>query len=216
MPNQSTEDYLKGIYKLQKNGKAVATSELARHLHIGDGSVTGMVKKLSARKLLRYTPYKGVSLTAAGRRVALQMIRRHRLWEMFLVRYLGYAWDEIHGEADRLEHAASEETIHRLDRMLGFPKADPHGDPIPDRHGEVADLREAPLTECNPGDTVRIVRVDDIHEVLKHAAKLGLSINRLISVREKLSFDGSMVLKVGRREEFISHRIASSVFVRLP
>lgn len=214
MPNQSTEDYLKGIFQLQKDGKAVATSELARHLNIGDGSVTGMVKKLSDRKLIRYTPYRGVFLTPAGRRLALQMIRRHRLWEMFLVRFLGYGWDEIHNEADRLEHAASEETIHRLEKMLGFPKTDPHGDPIPDRHGDLAGTLEAPLSEFDAGDAVEIVRVVDNQEVLQHAARLGLGLNAKVSIKEKLEVDGSMRLRIGKRDHFISKHVALSIFVR--
>ena len=129
--NQSTEDYIKGIYKLRKNGNGVSTSELARHLNIGDGSVTGMLKKLSDKKLIKYIPYKGVSLTESGTKLALQMIRRHRLWEMFLVQFLGYRWDEIHNEAERLEHVTSDAMERRLDKALGFPKFDPHGDPIP-------------------------------------------------------------------------------------
>ena len=108
MANQSTEDYIKGIYKLQQKGKTVATSELAEHLKIGDGSVTGMVKKLSDKKLIHYTRYQGVSLTERGRRLALKTVRCHRLWEMFLVKYLGYSWDEIHDEAERLEHVTSD------------------------------------------------------------------------------------------------------------
>ena len=114
--NQSTEDYIKSIYKLKKKGKAVATSALAKHLNIGDGSVTDMVKKLSERKLILYTPYQGVELTAAGRKLALKMMRRHRLWEMVLVQFFGYTWDEVHDEAERLEHVTSDELERRLDQ----------------------------------------------------------------------------------------------------
>src|SRR6266404_2367693 len=122
MANQSTEDYIKSIYKLQQSGKDVTTSELARHLRIGDGSVTDMVKKLSAKKLIQYRPYRGVSLTESGARLALRMVRRHRLWEMFLVKFLGYRWDEIHDEAEQLEHVTSDGMEQRLDKALGYPK----------------------------------------------------------------------------------------------
>src|SRR6185503_18156581 len=118
MNTQSTEDYLKGIHKLGSAGGEVTTSALARHLGIGDGSVTDMLKKLAAKKLIRYVPYRGVSLTEAGRRTALKMTRKHRLWEIFLVRHLGYTWDEVHEEAERLEHATSDELEGRLNDML--------------------------------------------------------------------------------------------------
>src|SRR5262245_8863176 len=139
MSNQSTEDYIKSIYRLQTGKKTVLTSVLAKHLKIGDGSVTDMIKRLSEKKLIHYEPYQGVTLTEAGKRLALKMVRRHRLWEMFLVRYLGYSWHEIHDEAERLEHVTSDVLESRLDKVLGYPKVDPHGDPIPDVHGELRD-----------------------------------------------------------------------------
>ncbi|MBI1807221.1 MAG: metal-dependent transcriptional regulator [Ignavibacteria bacterium] len=213
--NQSTEDYLKGIYKLQHNGKGVATSELAKHLKIGDGSVTGMIKKLAAKRLVHHTPYKGVSLTASGKRLAVQMIRRHRLWEMFLVKFLGYRWDEIHDEAERLEHVTSQEMERRLDKALGYPKVDPHGDPIPTMNGEFDGTAYSPLSEFEVGDRVKIIRVDDDQGVLQLAATLGLGLNKNLTVKEKMKFDGSMIVKVGPKEQFISQRIAKSIFVRV-
>ena len=119
MENQSTEDYLKGIHKLGSDGGDVTTSALARHLGIGDGSVTDMLKKLASKKLIRYVPYRGVSLTETGRKTAIKMMRRHRLWEIFLVKHLGYGWDEVHEEAERLEHVTSDEMERRLNEMLG-------------------------------------------------------------------------------------------------
>jgi len=212
--NQSTEDYIKGIYKLQQFNKSVTTSELAKHLRIGDGSVTGMVKKLSAKKLIQYKPYKGVALTESGKKLALQMIRRHRLWEMFLVQFLGYSWDEIHDEAERLEHVTSEEMEHRLDKTLGYPKFDPHGDPIPTKRGEFDGAMHASLAEFDAGDTVKILRVTDDPEVLQHASKLGLTLNKKITVKKKLKVDGSMELKVGEKDRFISQHMAKAIFVQ--
>jgi DtxR family Mn-dependent transcriptional regulator len=212
MANQSTEDYIKSIYNLQRDGKDVTTSELARHLRIGDGSVTGMVKKLSAKKLIQYKPYRGVALTETGKRLALQMVRRHRLWEMFLVKFLGYAWDEIHGEAERLEHATSEEMERRLDMILGYPKFDPHGDPIPPQHGDPEGTEAVSLAEFNEGETVKICRVTDDPDILQHAAKLGLHLDAKVTVKNKLKVDGSMVVKVGLQDCFISQKVASAIF----
>lgn len=214
MANESTEDYIKSIYKLRKKGKAVATSELAKHLEIGDGSVTDMVKKLSAKKLIEYQPYRGVSLTELGKKLALKMVRRHRLWEMFLVKYLGYSWDEIHDEAERLEHVTSDEMEHRLDKLLGYPKVDPHGDPIPSSDGQIDDGDMESLSEFGPGDSVRIVRVSDADpEVLKHAAELGFELQTKLVVTKKLEFDGSMSVKVGARKCFVSSKLAQHIYV---
>ena len=136
MDNQSTEDYLKGIYKLSAGGGGVTTSALARHLGIGDGSVTGMLKKLAAKRLIRHVPYRGVSLTPEGEQVALEVTRHHRLLELYLAKTLGIDIDEVHDEADRLEHVISEELEAKIDEALGFPTHDPHGDPIPDANLE--------------------------------------------------------------------------------
>jgi len=211
--NQSTEDYIKGIYKLQQRSKGVSTSELARHLKIGDGSVTAMLKRLSTKNLIHYTPYKGVSLTSAGQRLALQMVRRHRLWERFLVEYLGYRWDEIHDEAERLEHVTSEEMEHRLDRALGYPRVDPHGDPIPTTDGDIDRPNYRALSDCSAGDIVTIVRVADNHDILQHASALGLTLSKKILVKAKLEVDGSVVVKVGLRRQFLSKVVANSIFV---
>jgi len=211
--NQSTEDYIKGIYKLQKNGKGVSTSALARHLKIEDGSVTGMLKKLSGKKLILYTPYKGVVLTPSGTKLALQMVRRHRLWEMFLLKYLGYRWDEIHDEAEHLEHVTSASMERRLDKALGFPKFDPHGDPIPSVRGEIRGESNHPLSECIPGDEAIIVRVDDNQELLKHLSSLGLVLGKKIGVKNVLRVDGSVVVRVGKKAHFLSRQVADAIYV---
>jgi DtxR family Mn-dependent transcriptional regulator len=213
MKNQSTEDYLKGIYKLSAERGGVTTSALARHLGIGDGSVTGMLKKLAAKRLIHRVPYQGVSLTPAGRKTALTMMRRHRLWEIFLVRHLGYGWDEVHDEAERLEHATSDEMERRLDDMLGNPVTDPHGEPVPTADGKLAPLKGKPLRDFSPGDRVTVIRVsDDSSAILQHTAKLGVSLGTKLAVREKRAFDGSMVVVVGRREGHLSREVAAAIF----
>jgi DtxR family Mn-dependent transcriptional regulator len=213
MHSQSTEDYLKAIHKLGAGTGEVTTSALARQLGIGDGSVTGMLKKLSAKKLIRYVPYRGVSLTAAGRRMAVTMTRRHRLWEIFLVRYLGYRWDEVHEEAERLEHATSDEMERRLNDMLGHPDTDPHGEPVPTAEGVVPPVKGRPLVEFAPGESVTIMRVSDgSSAILQHTSKLGLSLGTRLTIREKRAFDGSVVVRAGEGDIFLSREVAGSIF----
>ncbi len=215
MKNISTEDYVKAIYKLEGEGKRVTTSALAAQLQLADPSITDMVKKLSDKGLLNYAPYQGVGLTAKGRRMAMQIVRRHRLWEMFLVKFLGFSWDQVHDEAERLEHVTSDELEKHLDEVLGFPGADPHGDPIPTTDGDLDRTVYRALTDFEPGSAVRIHRVsDDNPEILQHAARIGLALNARLVVKEKKSFDGSMVVKVGSKEQFISRQVAQSIFVQ--
>ena len=205
MPTISTEDYIKAIYKLQERGERATTRALAALLGVADASITDMIKKLSEKGLVRYERYQGVELTPKGRRMALGILRRHRLWEMFLTQYLGYSWDRVHDEAERLEHVTSEELERKLDEALGFPSVDPHGHPIPTRDGVLVGRDDTSLSACNVGDVVRVSRVDDDNaELLQHASQIGLALNSKITVKEKKSFDGSMVVKVGTKHQFIS------------
>jgi DtxR family Mn-dependent transcriptional regulator len=214
MPTQSIEDYIKVIYKLESQGQPASTSALARHLGIGDGSVTEMLKKLSEKKLIHYKPYQSVRLTEAGRKIALRTVRRHRLWEMFLVQFLGYSWDEIHEEAERLEHITSDELERRLDKALGYPKVDPHGDPIPNAKGELSPLRYRSLAEMKVGDQGTIVRVrDDSPEVLQYLTKVGLVLNKQVKVVKTIQFDGSVIIKLSTQEIPLSQALAESIFV---
>lgn len=214
MPTISTEDYIKVIYKLESRGERATTSALAAQLGVADASITDMIKKLSEKGLVRYERYQGVHLTARGRRMALGILRRHRLWEMFLTQFLGYSWDKVHDEAERLEHVTSDELEHRIDEALGFPTVDPHGHPIPTKDGELAGTDDASLSACSVGDVVRISRVDDDNsELLHHAAALGLALNSKLTVKEKKTFDGSMLVKVGAKQHFISKQVADAIFV---
>jgi len=214
MINRSTEDYIKNIYKLQREGEKVTTSALAAHLQLSDPSVTDMVKKLSEKGYVRYAPYKGVDLTPSGKRIAMRILRRHRLWEMFLVRFLGYSWDQIHDEAERLEHVTSELLEGKIDEALGFPSVDPHGDPIPTVDGELGHQEYTALDQCETGDVVKVLRVsDDEPRILQHATRLGVRLNTRITIREKMPFDGSMTVKVGSKEQFFSQQVAAAIFV---
>jgi DtxR family Mn-dependent transcriptional regulator len=214
MQNQSTEDYVKGIYTLKKEGKSVATSALAKHLSIGDGSVTDMLKRLSGKNLIHYTPYQGVVLTESGERLAMKMMRRHRLWEMFLVKFLSYSWHEVHDEAERLEHVTSDELERRLDELLGFPTHDPHGDPIPSADGAMPALNHICLDECSPGGMQTIVRVsDESPELLRYLIEIGIELKKKIRILRRIEFDGSVIVRIGTREVTLSPQIARTIFV---
>ncbi len=216
MTNSSTEDYIKSIYRLEREDDTVLTTSLAKHLGVGAGSVTDMIKKLSDRQLLHYEPYQGVKLTEEGKRLALKMVRRHRLWEMFLVTFLNYTWDEVHDEAERLEHVTSDELENRLDKALGFPKVDPHGDPIPTADGELNEISYTTLSDCNVDDEGIIVRVsDDSPEVLQLLTKLGLELNTKIQLIHKVKFDGSVIIKMKNREIPLSPVMARSIFIQV-
>lgn len=214
MRNRSTEDYLKSIFALEGSGDRVTTSALAAHLRVADASITGMMKKLSKDGLVRYERYRGTRLTPSGRRAALRIVRRHRLWEMFLVEMLGYSWDRIHDEADRLEHVTSEELERKLDAALGYPSLDPHGDPIPSKDGTVKGTRDKRLSDSAPGSVVVVSRVSDQDpEVLKYAAAVGIGLRRRIRIKEAVAFDGSLRVQVGSREQFISAKLAHCIYV---
>ena len=214
MASQQVEDYLKSIYKLQERGGRVSTSSLSERLNISAPSVTEMIKKLAEEGVLTYAPYKGVELTADGRKKALKILRRHRLWEVFLDEVLKYPWHEIHEEADRLEHITSEKLGRRLDETLGFPRTDPHGDAIPTTDGEIERHRYISLAEIKPGTTVTVSRVNDASpQVLQYAAKLGIGLNKKLKVKERVEFDGSLRVEIGRKDRFVSAKLAENIFV---
>ncbi|HEY4611881.1 MAG TPA: metal-dependent transcriptional regulator [Bacteroidota bacterium] len=214
MPSEQVENYLKNIYKLQETDGKVSTTLLSDRLQISPASVTEMLKKLAEAGNLKYTPYRGVELTEHGRRKALRIIRRHRLWELFLVEVLKYAWDEIDEEAERLEHITSEKLEQRLDAALGYPTKDPHGDAIPPTDGKLADVRRTCLADVKPGKVVVVSRVsDDNPEILQYASKVGIVLHRKLKVREKIKFDGSLRVEIGSKEHFISAKLAQNIFV---
>lgn len=214
MENRSTEDYIKAIYQLRLEGGPVATTALARRLGVRSASITGMLQTLARRGLVRYRRYRGVSLSGRGERAALTIIRRHRLWEMFLVRFLGYAWDGVHVEAERLEHVTSATLERRLDRVLGFPLVDPHGDPIPSAGGIIRQGRERRLSECASCSRVVVRRVSDREaDVLKQIAAIGLRLNRAVEILGVNPGDGRVRLRIGKRTRTVKRELADSVYV---
>jgi DtxR family Mn-dependent transcriptional regulator len=208
MKSQSTEDYLKAIYQLQEmqNGEPVSTSTLASWLGVANASVTGMVKRFSSAdpKLVEYEPYTGFVLTDAGEKIALEVIRHHRLIECYLSQALGYSWDEVHEEAERLEHVISEAMEDRMAQALGNPISDPHGDPIPDREGNFHQLNVIPLTQLaveQPGTIRRVIGQEP--DLLRYLSEQGLVLSTRIKVISKAPFNGPISIRIVGSSEMI-------------
>lgn len=209
---RSVEDYLKVIYALSPEGRTASTSDIAHRLELSAPSVSGMIKRLSEQGLLEHIPYKGVQLTAEGRRAALRMIRRHRILEAYLVARLGYTWDAVHQEADRLEHAVSEGLIERMAEALGNPEADPHGEPIPTAEGWIEEVEATPLAEIPAGESVEVRRVTaGDPDRLRYLASIGLQPGALVTVVERQPFSGPITLRVADQERVIGHEMAESL-----
>ncbi len=214
MPSISVENYLKNIYELEAVEKKVTTNLLADKLKIAPASVTDMVKKLSGKGFLRHVPYQGVEVTEKGKRSALKIIRKHRLWEMFLVEVLHFSWDTIHEEAEEFEHIMSDKMEDKIDEVLGFPTVDPHGAPIPRKNGTIKKMNLEPLGRVKEGATVCILSINDENpELLQYASSIGLSLNKRIFVKQKNKFDDSMVIKIGSKETVVSAKLAQNIFV---
>ncbi|MGH7713314.1 MAG: metal-dependent transcriptional regulator [Gemmatimonadaceae bacterium] len=191
------EDYLKAIYDIERGGEAAATNDIAARLGIAAASVSGMIRRLADQGLISHERYKGTRLTAAGRKAALRTIRRHRVIEAYLARALGYAWDRVHEEAERLEHAASDELVDRMARAIGEPHMDPHGAPIPTREGDVDETPRRTLLDVNAGQRCRVVSVaDEDADLLRYVAKLKLRPGAVVEILERAPFDGPISLRV--------------------
>jgi len=209
------EDYLKTIFGLEEIGSRVTTQAIAEQLNVAAPSVTGMIKRLHDLKLVEHEPYRGVTLTEAGRKVALEVVRHHRLLELYLAEALGYSWDEVHDEADRMEHTISEEFAARIDEALGFPTHDPHGDPIPSLSGDLPEVSDKRLSDIEEGRKAVVVRVmRDDGERLRYLGRLGLYPKAELEVLEKLPFNGPLRIKVGEEEHVLGLDLASDVYVR--
>jgi len=212
----SEENYIKGIFHLGLGGQhAITTSALAEKMETKPSSVTDMVKRLSEKGLLHYKKYQGVRLTEKGTVHALKVIRKHRLWEVFLVDKLNFAWDQVHEVAEQLEHIESEMLVDRLDALLNFPEFDPHGDPIPDKEGRFKN-REKKLLSAMPSQSrgTCVGVKDSSSQFLKFLDKHHIELGNTIEVLEKESFDRSMHIRVGKRKFQISHQIASNLYVK--
>ncbi len=213
MLSQAVEDYLKTIYKLQRDG-AASTSDIARTLDVSAASVTNMVKRLAQLGLAEHQSYRGVTLTSAGNKIALEIIRHHRLLELYLKEVMGYGWEQLHDEAEHLEHHISEEFESKIEAMLGYPTHDPHGDPIPTRDGHVEAVADAPLTQIEAGQTVVVRRVSDADpDLLRYLEELGLMPKAEVEVLEKAPFNGPLDVRIGEETKTVGFAVASNVFV---
>lgn len=214
---RSEENYIKIIFHLGRKGtKEVATNSIAELMETKPSSVTDMVKRLSEKDLVNYRPYQGVSLTPIGNKMALGIIRKHRLWEVFLVEKLDFTWDEVHDVAEQLEHIKSDKLIDSLDRLLGFPEFDPHGDPIPDKNGKYKErdrllLSDVPI--CTTGICVGVR--DSSATFLKFLDKYNIALGNRLQVLEIEEFDGSLLIDINGAKMQISHQIASNLYIKI-
>lgn len=217
MQSFTEENYLKIIYHLSGNPEtAVQTNAIAEKIQIKAASVTDMIKKLADKKLVDYIKYQGVKLTDTGRRAAINIVRKHRLWEVFLVEKLSFKWDEVHDIAEQLEHINSSELIERLDEFLAFPKNDPHGDPIPDKNGKFDTASFIKLNKLKKGERGRIMGVSEHSSAfLRHLEKLGLTLGKEIEITEITDFDGSVELFVQEKKISVSREVAKHILIKL-
>jgi DtxR family Mn-dependent transcriptional regulator len=216
MVSHAVEDYLKAIYELEEDFGRVGTSALAERLAVTPASVTGMLQKVAAGRprLINYERHQGVTLTAAGRRIALEIIRHHRLIELYLAQALGYSWDRVDAEAEKLEHVISEEFEDKIAALLGDPAVDPHGDPIPAKDGTVAPACRQMLTDVAVGQAAVIVRVrDDEPAFLRYLSDLGLALQTHVQVVERAPFDGPLHIAVANRLHALSRGVTDRIYV---
>lgn len=217
MNSFTEENYLKAIYKLLEDGsESVSTNAIAARVSTRAASVTDMLKKLSAKKLINYRKYQGVSLTPAGKKIALSVIRKHRLWEMFLADKLHFGWDEVHEIAEQLEHIRSDELIDRIDKFLGYPPFDPHGDPIPDAKGKIKQSRSLSLSDAALGDILIMTGVVDHSPAFLHYLdSIALRLGDELQVSEMVAYDRSLHLLINKKKKIqISHEAARNILVR--
>lgn len=215
--SQSEENYLKAIYSLTLGSdEAISTNTLAEKLDAKASSITDMLRKLSAKNYLEYQKYQGCRLTESGRKAALTVVRKHRLWEAFLVDKLQFGWEEVHDIAEQLEHIHSAKLTDKLEEFLGFPAFDPHGDPIPSADGELkSTVNRIPLSVCDIGSNAVIMGVEDgSSEFLTYLRKVAVSIGAEIKVLDKFPFDGSLVIEVGGNSIQFSKVISDKIFVQ--
>ncbi len=216
MPSLTVENYIKTVHEIcaKQDGGPATTGQLAAALDVSPGTVTSMLKTLSESNLVAYTPYEGVRLTAAGRRLALRVLRRHRLIELFLVRTLNLTWDEVHDEAEHMEHAVSDLLVDRIDTFLGHPEVDPHGDPIPRADGSLSDLECQVLADCREGQTFRLVRVvDQSAEFLRFLTASGLTLGVEGRIAANHPEAGLVVVQVDNKTVHLGRSAAEKILV---
>ncbi len=217
MLSSTEENYLKAIYKIsERDNKAASTNAISKEMKTTAASVSDMLQRLSSKGLTHYEKYKGVTLTEKGNKIATALIRKHRLWEVFLVEKLDFTWDEVHELAEQLEHIQSIELVNRLDKFLGNPKFDPHGDPIPNADGIFTHRRQVELSELEIGESGALVGVqEDSSTFLQYLDKMGLKLGVELKVLEKFEFDSSVKLLVNHTEQItISNKVCKNLFLK--
>lgn len=216
MFTQSEENYLKAIYHLHEtSSKGIPTNAIAKKLKTKASSVTDMIQKLSEKNVLIYKKYQGVALTDFGKSVAVNIIRKHRLWEVFLVEKLNFSWDEVHEIAEQLEHIQSKKLTDELDAFLGFPKRDPHGDPIPDKEGNLNTIEKSVLSSFAIDEKgICVGVIDSSSEFLRFLDKQEIKLGQEIKILEKESFDGSLLIEIASKKLSISQKIANNLYVQ--
>ncbi len=214
MNSFTEENYLKAIYKLiEQSGSSVSTNAIAEKMNTKAASVTDMLKKLSDKKLINYQKYQGVTLSNKGEKVALVVIRKHRLWEMFLLEKLNFKWDEVHDVAEQLEHINSDKLIEQIDKFLNFPKFDPHGDPIPDANGKIQNHKSKSIANHKKNDVLVMTGVvDHTPSFLQYLDKSGLALGNEIKIKEVNEFDRSLQITINKKNTiFISNDVAKNI-----
>lgn len=214
MQTQAVQDYLKAIYEIQQSVERVATTALASHMEVTAASVTGMLKKLAELKLVTYQPYQGVELTGSGEKIALEVIRHHRLVERYLAEALGVPWDQVDAEADKWEHVLSDDLENRIDAYLGHPTTDPHGAPIPTAEGHIPPSSNIRLSDLSPGQKATVAEVSDHDpEMLRYFASLGLFPEIVITVTDIAPFEGPITIQIKGDEVSLGREVAR--FIRM-
>lgn len=217
LTSYTEENYLKAIYHLHHEKNAsVSTNSISESLQTRAASVTDMLKKLADKGFINYAKYQGVTLTDSGKQKAIEIIRKHRLWEVFLVEKLNFKWDEVHDLAEELEHINSEILINKLDEFLNFPKNDPHGDPIPDKNGVLKSQEVLPIHKLQIGDSGIISGVKEHSKAfLQYLEKAGLTLGETIMIVDKIDFDGSVIINIHQKEQNISREVAKNLLIAL-
>ncbi len=213
--HQAVEDYLKTIFMLEQEESPVSTSRIASAREVRPGSVTSMIQRLHKLNLLHYEKHRGVTLTDSGREIALEVIRHHRLVELYLIEALGFSWDEVHEQADILEHVISEKLEERMAAALNYPEFDPHGDPIPSKEGHISETKNEPLTALSAGTTAIVSRIPDDadSDLLRYLGELGLVPGNEIEVIDLAPFDGPLTVLIRGETQVVGFKVADSVLV---
>ncbi|MDZ7773258.1 MAG: metal-dependent transcriptional regulator [Balneolaceae bacterium] len=212
--SQAVEDYLKAIYKLETEGEGASTTRIAEALDVSSASATNMVKRLAKMGLVNYRSYKGTSLSSSGRKIALEIIRHHRLLELYLLEVMGYSWDEVHDEAEKLEHHISEQFEDKIAELLDHPTHDPHGDPIPSKDGIMPVMDDTPLNEAGEGVTYIVTRVKNQDpEVLRYLEKIGLLPGVKVTIHEKAPFEGPVTLFIEESEQTVGRNLGEHIYL---